>query len=666
MRTRRSHLLPPKPDERRRSPSPDRKRRAVANDDEPSRAPKRIRSEALSSASRLERNGDSQPADKKAQRDKDTARSSGLSPRPPTIGTPLASASTPKSSTPKPTSASKQPAAGGLLNGHRRVPSSSQLLANKFPGRPTTPTGKPALPSKLSPLRYGPSSSDNHGGGGGSSSNNNNGNLALPSKLSPLSFSSSLANLDTAGSLPPRSPKKKAQLAEAVGKRDREARSQKAEEQSTKAGTKRARSPLRLPPLLSPTLPPELEEALLRYPVPVSSDDDSEDEPKPKRVLVTLKYSRRNSKQVQRLLATKPKHKTKDSARSTPVEGADDPPASRKRPRDEITGASDVGGKRPRAGDVPAESRPSSHAPITPPQQQAASRPSAPAMSRLASNNSLPDTPGATAGLTPSGSGQPGRHAPTSHGPSSQPNGAPTREERIASLRQREARLVRIGPELKTKRDRIFAKGSTPAPPRDAAERRAIATWMVLGVEASMAFLQTFRLQDQCAWLEARPHGTTHLAAKTAESLRSAFRSLHPFLAMIVGNARAAGDAHMQGLVAVLSAVTHDEHVRCMTQFLASLPDLQQSHPALIADLALLARRGEAAWNEVRERGPDVEAHLAAAAGRNTNSSRSAALFWRLHTADEIMDLLLDGLKRWTREHEIEWKNTVPYSFEHT
>ncbi|KAL8365778.1 hypothetical protein RB595_004522 [Gaeumannomyces hyphopodioides] len=217
-----------------------------------------------------------------------------------------------------------------------------------------------------------------------------------------------------------------------------------------------------LPPLLSPTLPDIVEQELARGKTIVPKGDvnptesraidspsvggktvpKTEDEPEVAQLIVHLKYKKKSSVCVQRLLALQPASKIESlkKERSMSVE-VNSPPAKKLPRAAEAAAAESVASKRPRTSmDSIMVSKPV--APSTP------LKTAATAMSRVASSNSQAQTPGgaATTGLTPG----PGDRPPTSY------EFDPTKGMSSATLRQKGGEYTNLGTQLKHKRDGIL------------------------------------------------------------------------------------------------------------------------------------------------------------------------------------------------------------------
>lgn len=265
-----------------------------------------------------------------------------------------------------------------------------------------------------------------------------------------------------------------------------------------------------LPPILSPTLPPQVEEALARIqktqpkeeskdpPGPQPPDatasarrtrpavDNSDATTRPTKI-VTLKYRKKDRKNIQSLLALPSRPWPKERSLSA----EDTPPPAGKRPRatEPIAepGASSVATKRPRAPETTG-----SKAPYTPPKPPTTN-------SLSAAGGSQTQTPGGRVVQTP-GAGE----------------AAQTGREGAAkeTLRRRWDEFCKVGKKLKHKRDKEFpANGAGPnagAQSRD--YRRAMLT-----IEMILAYMIAFRslnqrseisgaAMDMASWLTLEPH----------------------------------------------------------------------------------------------------------------------------------------------------------------
>lgn len=333
----------------------------------------------------------------------------------------------------------------GSLNGSRPESNGSQKSAPVKPS-PSLSGAKATIPPLLSPLHK----------------------TTVPPLLSPLHLSFDVSP-DT----------KKTEKASRRNDQPDSQRSAKTKSDRP-VPTKKAKSPVTIPPLLSPTLPPIVEEELLRrkkatskasgskspeysrnMKKPQATSRDSE-QPKKESFMVTLKYPKRLSKRVQRLLALPGKN---DRAGSS--EKQQPPQTSKKRPLQsggppEITGEAlnlaAIGMKRPRKSEavVAAKAAPTPSTPSRPPS----------AMGHV-------DTPGesGTASSQPSLSLSRGQ-VPTS----------------LGRLRQRAERYQILGTKLKHARDDIVKRFPANQVP-DAEHKLAVVT----GIEATLSYMVGFR-----------------------------------------------------------------------------------------------------------------------------------------------------------------------------
>lgn len=212
-----------------------------------------------------------------------------------------------------------------------------------------------------------------------------------------------------------------------------------------------------LPPLLSPTLPPAVEEELARTSnqrpanAPSSArktvkldNEEVVQEEEDDEMIVVLKYKKRNSMRVSRLLALEPASKKEALKKERSISAEVKSPPAKKRPRAAEPIVEHVASKRPRSSlDTILVSK--APAPSTPLKQ-------ATAMSRAASSNSQAHTPGGTNGLTPGAGDRP----PTSH------EGDPAKGVSMSSLRRRQSEWTSLGTQLKHKRDGVIrSQGSS-------------------------------------------------------------------------------------------------------------------------------------------------------------------------------------------------------------
>lgn len=320
---------------------------------------------------------------------------------------------------------------------------------------------------------------------------------------------------------------------------------------------KKAKSPLMVPPLLSPTLPPVVEEELLRrkktpskaagskspeHPrstkKPQAATKDAE-QPKRERFIVTLKYPKRLSKRVQRLLALPGKNERPGTAdQQQPLQ------TSKKRPLQsggppEISGEalnlSVVGAKRSRKSEGVAAAK-AAPAPSTP------SRPPS-AMGHV-------DTPGESG----PGSSQPTQPLSGSQVPASQ-----------SRLRQRDERYRTLGTKLKHTRDDIVKR--CPANQLPESEHRLA---VVTGIEATLSYMVGFRSNFELRRMERKPPDP------------GVWRSLVPFLIELQRQAR--NLPFVYALILVLHDLVLQEMLTCLylgdLRAQGAVPELQQTGSA--------------------------------------------------------------------------------------
>lgn len=351
------------------------------------------------------------------------------------------------------------------------------------------------------------------------------GKAAVPPLLSPLHMS-----FDG-----PDTPKK----AEKGARREEQPDSQRSKTKGKPerpAGVKKAKSPLMVPPLLSPTLPPAIEEELLRRKKAPSKAAGSKspehsksmkklqvttrdaEQPKRERFIVTLKYPKRLSKRVQRLLALPAKNERPGTAEQQP------PPMSKKRPLQsggppEISGEalnlSVVGSKRSRKSEavVPPKAAPAPSTPSRPPS----------AMGHV-------DTPGESG---PSSS-QPTQSLSGSQVPAS-----------LTRLRQRADRYRILGTKLKHARDDIVKRFPANQLP-DAEHKLAVVT----GIEATLSYMVGFRSNFELRRAERK---TPDLGV---------WRTLVPFLTELQRQARRL--PFVYALILVLHDLLLQEMLTCL------------------------------------------------------------------------------------------------------
>ncbi|KAI1506301.1 hypothetical protein F5X99DRAFT_129969 [Biscogniauxia marginata] len=263
----------------------------------------------------------------------------------------------------------------------------------------------------------------------------------------------------------------------------------------------------KIPPLLSPTLPPIVMQELAKVekkPLSKGSSQRSRqvsDSPtsvkkafkpskrgdtiyvehkkvQPERYLVTMKYKKRMSKTIERLLALPPGGKKKSEALKRdgrPIRGSSDsvvPGTARKRPRT-VTDASESI-KRPRTSE---NLRPS-----TPPRQSAA-------MSRIASSSSQAGTPGMANNLTPAAQPLPEQRRLSLN---------PEQMQKLRSLQGGHRLYMELGTKLKHERDAIMKT-------HDANRERERQVAMAAGIQSVLSYMHAVKLQSDGFDLERQP-----------------------------------------------------------------------------------------------------------------------------------------------------------------
>ncbi|SPO05757.1 uncharacterized protein DNG_08444 [Cephalotrichum gorgonifer] len=324
------------------------------------------------------------------------------------------------------------------------------------------------------------------------------------------------------------------------------------------AATKRSKSPLMIPPLLSPTLPPFVEEELTRRKKVSAQDTDSrspehprnvkkphvasKDVEKPRReqLIVTLRYPKRMSKRVQRLLALPGKNERSGS--TDPQAHPQPSQASKKRPL-QSSGPPEMSGealitatKRPRKPDGAPASK-TVPTPSTPPRPPSA-------MSHV-------NTPGES---TLGSSSQPTQNPSASQVPPS-----------LNRLKQRHHRYSSLGTKLKHTRDDIakrFPQNQLP----DAEHKLSVVT----GIEATLSYMIGFRSLFEVRRAERKPPDSR------------VWRSLVPFVTELQQQAKKLPFAH--ALILILHEAILQERLTCLylgdLRVQGAVADLQQAGTA--------------------------------------------------------------------------------------
>ncbi|KAI0602202.1 hypothetical protein F4775DRAFT_228214 [Biscogniauxia sp. FL1348] len=263
----------------------------------------------------------------------------------------------------------------------------------------------------------------------------------------------------------------------------------------------------KIPPLLSPTLPAIVMEELTKVENrPLSKEsgqrsNQSSDSPgsvkkastqskredtihvenkkeEPEKYLVTMKYKKKMSKTIERLLALPPGGKKKSEALKREDRLARDSPdgvepgTARKRPRTGTDATESI--KRPRTSE---NLRPS-----TPPRQSTA-------MSRIASNSSQAGTPGMANNLTPAAQPVPEQRRPSLN---------PEQVQKLRGLQGGHRLYMELGTKLKHERDAIMKS-------HDSNRERDRQVAMAAGIQSVLSYMHAVKLQSDGFDLERTP-----------------------------------------------------------------------------------------------------------------------------------------------------------------
>ncbi|KAL0940988.1 uncharacterized protein CTRU02_203751 [Colletotrichum truncatum] len=398
---------------------------------------------------------------------------------------------------------------------------------------------------------------------------------------------------------------------------------------------KRHRSPVRLPALLSPTLPPMIEEELARikktptkgsgssqklqppdsptsskrlHVVPKEEDEDRKDfkdkvKEKPRRFMVTLKYSRKISKTVQRLLALPPKKDTIKKERSVSIEPPA-PPQARKRPMGSSDNVGDsIAVKRPRTSDITSSSK--LVAPSTPSK-------AATSMSRVASSNSV-NTPGDGSSLTPAAPPSADRDRPQTRGDMREPYNP----AKIQALRERYARFSKLGTKLKHERDLLLDRKT------DSDGKLGI----ILGLETALAFMVGFRAVVDARSIESKAQDPKQ------------WGSILPMLNIMRPELRRCGP--LEALFWQIQGVIHEELIKCYWSI----------DPTPHAVAIVGHERGRAnAWKSAADFVERIE----------DGAMRTNMGPWT--SVEEAVSSALRIMRRWAQQEHVSWRAEVTVS----
>ncbi|KAF9877747.1 hypothetical protein CkaCkLH20_04882 [Colletotrichum karsti] len=403
---------------------------------------------------------------------------------------------------------------------------------------------------------------------------------------------------------------------------------------------KRPKSPLRLPALLSPTLPPALEEELARikktptkgstpsqkiqppesptsnkrpYVVPKEEEEDRKDfkdkvKERPRRLMVTLKYPKKISKSVQRLLALPPKKDAIKKERSASIEPPA-PPQARKRPIGSTENVGDsIAVKRPRTSDVASSKL---VAPSTPSK-------AATSMSRVASSNSV-NTPVDGNSLTPAAPPSADRDRPQTRDLRE-----PFNPAKIQALRERYARFSKLGTKLKHERDMLFErKNDRGGHSSDSDSKLGI----ILGLETALAFMTGFRAVVDARSIESKAQDPKQ------------WGSILPVLNIMRPELRKSGP--LEALFWQIQGVIHEELLRCYWSI----------DPTPHAVAIISHERGRSnAWKSAADFVERIE----------DSSMRANMGPWT--TVEEAVASALRIMRRWAQQEHVSWRAEVTVS----
>ena len=439
---------------RRRSPSPEVKKRVLAREDD-TRPAKRIKADDPPPSATGARPTKAEPPTKLER----------------------------KISHEKKPSRETKPLPGATANGRAALNSSTQQNSSPKPGVRVNGSQKSTTTNNTPKKTEG---------------NTNSQSSSVPPLLSPLRIDGldpKSEDLKTTRASPKKKPPEVSSAK--VGKKPRDDR-------ETLASPKKRKLPLKVPPLLSPTLPPIVMEELEKMKTAPSTDTqrssqtaespqpsaqktvkskreetiyvESKNE-EPETHIVVLKYKKRNARRVARLLALPPRPKKQVDGRKEDFstrERSDslEPGIPRKRPRTAVDAHPTESTKRPRTSE--------NLQPSTPLPKQSAS------MTRIASSSSLAGTPGTANDLTPS--------AP----PHSESRRVPVDSEQVRKLMSRANAFRSLGTKLKHERDAIMRGAKGPASERDHY------TAMGAGTQCLLAYMLSFKIETDARDLEQR------------------------------------------------------------------------------------------------------------------------------------------------------------------
>ncbi|KAF4956130.1 hypothetical protein FSARC_11660 [Fusarium sarcochroum] len=404
--------------------------------------------------------------------------------------------------------------------------------------------------------------------------------------------------------------------------------------------TARDKSPLRLPALLSPTLPSALEAELSRRKVsgktteskahddrdkeepnekrsedrhksttarkaPVEQEEEEDEDSSPrerKRLIVTLRISKRMRQTLKRILALPPKRRERSESTEAPA------PQAKKRPATTEHTGDTIAVKRPRMPSVSS----------LPPPPSTPSKKGTTAMSRVSSSNSQAHTPGDTVMVTPVPPGSSDRPATNgtdaARGDKADHKAVFEKHVRFSTLGRR---LKHEGDVANQRCNKLASSGDTRG--SDSSRRH----YYALAVESTVAFMTSFHLLNVSRNLQHKPSDPTGWSSliKMVDYLqketRRDMRRYQPIYALVL----------------ILQANTVDE-------FLKSFSDYERiSKEELFLHQAIRYRN----WPLVREVYDSID------------SSHLRADITPWSTVEEVCQASMRVIRRWCADENVNW-----------
>ncbi|KAF5017539.1 hypothetical protein F66182_10521 [Fusarium sp. NRRL 66182] len=410
----------------------------------------------------------------------------------------------------------------------------------------------------------------------------------------------------------------------------------------TKNDAARDKSPLRIPALLSPTLPSALEAELSRRKMSAktteskTNDERDKDEPsekrsderprsttarkapaeheeeqeeaedsspRGKRLIMTLRISKRMRQTFKRILALPPKRRERSAS-------AEAPPASqaKKRPAPAENTGDTIAVKRPRMPSVSS----------LPPPPSTPSKKGTVVMSRVNSSNSQAHTPGETATVTPVPPGAsdrpPTNGADAARGDKADPRSVADKHSRFASLGRR---LKHEGDVANQRYNKLVSSGDA----RGAESSRR--QYYALAVESTVAFMASFHLLNVSRKMQqksADPISWSSLIKMVDYLQKETCRDMRRY-------------QPIYALVLILQAITVDE-------FIKAFPNYERiSKEDLFLHQTIRYRN----WPMVRE----------VYHGIDSPQLRADITPWS--TVEEVCQASMRVVKQWCLEENVDW-----------